>query len=148
MRRDIVLRMIGKLLIPFMLLFALYVQFHGDLGPGGGFQAGVIVAACIIFYAIIFGLSETRRLLPDWIVETMVASGVLIYAGVGVLGILLGGNYLDYFVLDHDPVHGQHRGIFWIEVGVAVTVSGVMLKIFYMFAGRRREEGRRMRDDG
>lgn len=140
MRRDIVLRVIAKLLIPFMLLFALYVQFHGDLGPGGGFQAGVIIAASIIFYAIIFGLPEARRLLPEWIVETMVASGVLIYAGVGVLGILLGGNYLDYFVLDHDPVHGQHRGIFWIEVGVAVTVSGVMLKIFYMFAGRRRDE--------
>lgn len=140
MRRDIVLRVIAKLLIPFMLLFALYVQFHGDLGPGGGFQAGVIIAASIIFYTIIFGLPEARRLLPEWIVETMVAGGVLIYAGVGVLGILLGGNYLDYFVLDHDPVHGQHRGIFWIEVGVAVTVSGVMLKIFYMFAGRRRDE--------
>ena len=142
MRRDIVLRMIGKLLIPFMLLFALYVQFHGDLGPGGGFQAGVIIAASIIFYAIIFGLAEARRLLPGWIVETMVASGMLIYAGVGVFGLLLGGNYLDYFVLDHDPVRGQHRGIFWIEVGVAVTVSGVMLKIFYLFAGRGRGEDR------
>jgi multicomponent Na+:H+ antiporter subunit B len=140
MTRDIILRVVAKLLIPFILLFALYVQFHGDLGPGGGFQAGVIIAAAIIFYAIIFGLPEARRLLPDTIVETMVATGVLIYAGVGVLGILLGGNYLDYFVLAHDPVHGQHRGIFWIEVGVAVTVTGVMLKVFYMFAGRRRDE--------
>lgn len=143
MRRDIVLRVIAKILIPFMLLFALYVQFHGDFGPGGGFQAGVIIAASIIFYAIIFGLPATRQLLPEWIVESMVASGVLIYAGVGLIGILLGGNYLDYFVLDHDPVHGEHRGIFWVEVGVAVTVAGVMLKIFYMFAGRRRDE-----DDG
>ena len=58
--------------------------------------------------------------------------------------MVLGGNYLDYFVLDHDPVHGQHRGIFWVEVGVAITVSGVMLKIFYMFAARRRDERRRM----
>lgn len=140
MRRDIVLRVIAKILIPFMLLFALYVQFHGDFGPGGGFQAGVIIAASIIFYAIIFGLPETRQLLPEWIVESMVASGVLIYAGVGLIGILLGGNYLDYFVLDHDPVHGEHRGIFWVEVGVAVTVAGVMLKIFYMFAGRRQDE--------
>ena len=140
MRRDLILRVVAKLLIPFILLFALYVQFHGDTGPGGGFQAGVIIAASVIFYAIIFGLSDARRLLPDWMVETMVAAGVLIYAGVGVLGLLLGGNYLDYFVLADDPVHGQHRGIFWIEVGVAVTVSGVMLKIFYMFVGRRPDE--------
>lgn len=139
MRGDLVLRVISKLFIPFMLLFALYVQFHGELGPGGGFQAGVIAAAAIVFYAIIFGLPAARRLVPDTVVEAMVAAGVLIYAGVGVAGLLLGGNYLDYFVLDRDPVHGQERGIFWVEVGVAVTVSGVMLKIFYMFAGRGRD---------
>ncbi|MEO8740218.1 MAG: Na(+)/H(+) antiporter subunit B [Casimicrobiaceae bacterium] len=139
MRGDLVLRVVAKLFIPFMLVFALYVQFHGELGPGGGFQAGVIIAATIIFYALIFGLPETRRLLPEALVEAMMAGGVLIYAGVGVAGLLLGGNYLDYFVLDPNPVHGQERGIFWIEVGVAVTVSGVMLKTFYMFAGRTRD---------
>jgi multicomponent Na+:H+ antiporter subunit B len=139
MKRDLVLRVVGKLLIPFMLLFALYVQFHGDFGPGGGFQAGVIGAAAVIFYALIYGLPAARSLVPERIVESMVAAGVLIYASVGVAGILLGGNYLDYFVLSSDPAHGQERGIFWVEVGVAVTVSGVMLKIFYMFAGRGRD---------
>ena len=139
MRRDLVLRVLAKLLIPFVLLFALYVQFHGDFGPGGGFQAGVITAAAVIFYAIIYGLPAARRFAPDALVETMVAAGVLVYGGVGVFGILLGGNYLDYFVLAHDTVHGQERGIFWVEAGVAITVSGVMLKIFYMFAGRQRE---------
>jgi multicomponent Na+:H+ antiporter subunit B len=137
-KSNIILRVIAKMLMPFMLLFALYVQFHGDFGPGGGFQAGVIGAAAIIFYAVIFGLPAARRLVPDGLVEAMVGAGVLLYAGVGLAGIALGGNYLDYFVLGHDPVHGQHRGIFWVEVGVAITVSGVMLKVFYMFAGRGR----------
>jgi multicomponent Na+:H+ antiporter subunit B len=136
MNNDLVLRVVGKLLIPAILLFALYVQFHGDFGPGGGFQAGVILAAGVIFYALIHGVAKARRVFPDWLVETMLASGVLIYAGVGVAGLLLGGNYLDYFVLDANPVLGQHRGIFWVEVGVATTVSGVMLKIYYMFASR------------
>lgn len=139
MRHDLVLRVIAKLLIPFILLFALYVQFHGDFGPGGGFQAGVIIAAAIIFYALIYGVEAARKAMPDSLVEIMLAGGVLIYAGVGLVGLVLGGNYLDYFVLDHDPVQGQHRGIFWVEVGVAVTVSGVMLKIFYMFASRGRD---------
>ena len=132
MKREPVLRVVGKLLIPYMLMFALYVQFHGDFGPG------VIAAASIIFYALIFGLPAARRLVPDVVVETMVALGPLIYLGVGVAGLALGGNFLDYFVLDRDPVAGQHRGIFWVEIGVLVTVSGVMLKIFYMFAGHRR----------
>jgi multicomponent Na+:H+ antiporter subunit B len=136
MKHDLVLRIIGKLLIPFILLFALYVQFHGDFGPGGGFQAGVIFAAGIVFYALIFGLDNARKVVPDRLVEAMLAAGVLLYLGVGLAGMFLGGNFLDYFVLDADPVHGQHRGIFWVEAGVAITVSGVMLKIFYMFASR------------
>ena len=140
MMHDLVLRVIAKLLIPFILLFALYVQFHGDFGPGGGFQAGTIFAAGIIFYGLIFGLDNTRSVVPDWVVETMLAAGVLIFAGVGVAGLLLDGYYLDYFVLDKDPVLGQHRGIFWVEIGVFVTVAGVMLKIFYMFASRGRTE--------
>lgn len=140
MRDYLVLRVVAKLMIAFMLVFALYVQFHADFGPGGGFQAGVIAAAAIIFYAIIYGLPAARQVVPEWLVETMVAAGVLLYASVGVVGILLGGNYLDYFVLHADPVEGQHRGIFWVEVGVLITVAGVMLKIFYLFAGRPIEE--------
>ena len=138
MRNDLILRVVAKLLIPFILLFALYVQFHGDFGPGGGFQAGVILAAGVIFYGLIYGLADARQLVPETLVESMMAIGVLIYGGVGVAGLLLGGHYLDYFVLDANSVHGQHRGIFWVEVGVAITVSGVMLKIFYMFADRGR----------
>lgn len=140
MKGDLILRVSAKLLIPFILLFGLYVQFHGDFGPGGGFQAGVIMAAAVIFYALIYGLKNARQVMPDWLVEAMLALGVLLYGGVGVAGILLGGNFLDYFVLGATPVDGQHRGIFWVEAGVAITVSGVMLKVFYMFAGRGREE--------
>ena len=143
MTGDLVLRIVAKLLMPFMLLFAIYVQFHGDYGPGGGFQAGVIAAAAIVFYAITFGLAAAERLVPERLVERLLAVGVLLYAGIGLAGLVAGGNYLDYFVLDRDPVHGQHRGIFWIEAGVGITVAGVMLKLFYMFAARGRDAGDR-----
>jgi multicomponent Na+:H+ antiporter subunit B len=138
---DLILRVVAKLTMPFMLLFALYVQFHGDYGPGGGFQAGVIAAAAIIFYAIVFGLAAAERLVPERLVERLLAVGVLLYAGVGMAGVLLGGSYLDYFVLGADPVSGQHRGIFWVEAGVGITVTAVMLKLFYMFAARGRDAG-------
>jgi multicomponent Na+:H+ antiporter subunit B len=67
------------------------------------------------------------------------ALGVLLYAGIGVVGLLLGGNYLNYSVLAHDPVHGQHLGILLIEFGVGTTVAAVMIMIFYCFAGRGRQ---------
>jgi multicomponent Na+:H+ antiporter subunit B len=142
MRHHLVLRVIAKLLIPFILIFGLYVQFHGDYGPGGGFQAGVIFAAGFILYGLIFGLDAVRKVVSPSLIRVLVAGGVLLFAGVGVAGMLLGGNYLDYGVLAHEPVHGQHLGILLIEFGVGTTVAAVMITIYYFFAGRgRREDG-------
>ncbi|MCK6370226.1 MAG: Na(+)/H(+) antiporter subunit B [Gammaproteobacteria bacterium] len=138
MRAQIVPRVVTKLFIPFVLMFALYVQFHGDYGPGGGFQAGVTLAAAIILYALIFGLPNARRVMPPWLVEAMIALGVLIFGAVGVAGMLRGEEFLDYSVLSADAVAGQHLGILLVEAGVCVTVAGVMLMIFYLFAGRGR----------
>ena len=89
---------------------------------------------------MIYGLSTARRVLPDWLVESMMAAGVLLYLAVGFAGLYVGGNFLDYFVLDIDPVAGQIRGIFWIELGVAITVCGVLLKIFYLFTQRGQDQ--------
>jgi len=138
MRLDVILRVVTKLILPFVLVFAIYVQFHGDYGPGGGFQAGVIAGATIILYALIYGLASARRLVPAALVEAMIPLGVLVYAGVGVVGWLTGANFLDYSHLAHDPVHGQEWGVFLVEAGVFITVSATMVAIFYAFAGRGR----------
>lgn len=143
MRLDTVLRVCSKLFIPFILMFALYVQMHGDYGPGGGFQAGVIVAAAVILYAIVYGLGACRQIVPPAVVETMVPLGVLIFAGVGVWSLFTGSEYLNYNTLiTHDgqiePIEGQHWGVFLVEIGVLVTVASTMIAIFYAFAGRGR----------
>ncbi len=139
MIRQTIPRVAAKLLIPYILLFALYVQFHGDYGPGGGFQAGVIFAAAFILYGIVFGLRSARRVAPPAVVETLIAVGLLIFAGTGVAAMFAGGNFLDYGAFNHhDPSHGQHLGLLIIELGVGITVASVMVLVFYSFAGRRR----------
>jgi len=140
MSDHVVFRVSTKFIVPSVLLYALYVQFHGDFGPGGGFQAGVIFAAGIILYALVFGLRRTQRVIPSWVARFLAATGVLVYAGVGVVSLFLGGRFLDYSVLAHDPEHGQHYGILLVEIGVMTTVMGVMITIFYFFAGRGRED--------
>lgn len=138
---DLVPHVVSKLLIPFILLFAFYVQFHGDFGPGGGFQAGVIMAAGFILYSLVFGLHLTQRILSVRVVEFIIAFGVLLYGGVGVVSMLKGGTFLDYNVLSSDPVAGQHLGILLVELGVGITVTAAMLAIFYGFAGRAEGRG-------
>ncbi len=137
MTRHLVLRVTTKLLMPFILLFALYVQFHGDFGPGGGFQAGVIFGAGFILYALVYGVENARRVAPAGLTRAVVALGLVLYIGVGYATLILGGNFLDYSVLAQDPVRGQHLGILLIEFGVGTTVAAAMVTIFFAFAGRR-----------
>ncbi|MDA0340125.1 MAG: Na(+)/H(+) antiporter subunit B [Proteobacteria bacterium] len=139
MKHHLILRVVSKLLIPFILLFALYVQFHGDYGPGGGFQAGVLFASAFILYALIFGVDNAREVLPSKALRFLVPVGLIIYALTGFAGIVMGGKFLDYDVLAQDPQHGQHLGILVIEFGVGTTVAAVMVTIFYAYAGRTRD---------
>jgi multicomponent Na+:H+ antiporter subunit B len=136
MSHHFVIRIVAKLLIPFILLFGLYVQFHGDFGPGGGFQAGVIFASAFVLYALIYGVDKARQVLPDDVLRVGIALGVLVFGGTGVASMVLGANYLDYSPLAHDPAHGQHLGIFIVELGVGITVASVMATLFFLFAGR------------
>lgn len=136
MDHHLILRVISKLLVGPILLFGLYVQFHGDFGPGGGFQAGVIFAVAFVLYALVFGLRRLKSLFPEKIIHAIVAAGVLIYAGTGIVSMIKGGNFLDYNVLSDTAVGGQHLGILLVEFGVGVTVFGVMLAIYYAFASR------------
>ena len=137
MRHHRVLRIVSKLLIPFIMLFALYVQFHGDFGPGGGFQAGVIFASAFILYGLVFGLENACKVASQPLVNRLAAAGVLIFAGTGYTSLFYGGNYLDYDVLASNPLVGQHVGILIIEFGVGVTVAASMITIFSLFAGRK-----------
>jgi multicomponent Na+:H+ antiporter subunit B len=113
---HVIIRVTTRLLVPFILLFALYVQFHGDFGPGGGFQAGVIFGAGCILYGLVFGVDALLRVVPQLAVRIVATGGLLLYAGVGVAG--------------------QHLGILLIELGVGMTVATVVISLYYGFTNR------------
>lgn len=139
MTPDVVLRVGAKVIIPVILLFGLYVQIHGKYSPGGGFQAGIVVAAAIVLYALIFGLDTAQRAVPPLAVHVLSAAGALLFLAVGVWGMFAGGEFLEYKVLASDPQLGEKIGITLVELGVGITVSSVVISLFYSFAGRTRE---------
>jgi multicomponent Na+:H+ antiporter subunit B len=135
-RDHLILRVVGKLLIPVIMLFALVVQFHGEYSPGGGFSAGALFAAAVMLYGILEGADRSIKAMPQVIMLRLAALGASIYIFVGIFGMLLGGNFLDYGVLSSNPVAGQQLGILLIEFGVGLTVASVLTMVFNAFAGR------------
>ncbi|MGQ8366833.1 Na(+)/H(+) antiporter subunit B [Glaciecola sp. 1036] len=136
MGNDLILRVVTKWLSPVIILFALYVQFHGDYSPGGGFQAGVIFSSAILLYGLTYGLDAALKVVPETALKVCASIGVLLYTGVGVVSMLRGGNFLNYSVLLDSPIAGQHLGIIVIELGVGITVASVMILLFFTFARR------------
>jgi multicomponent Na+:H+ antiporter subunit B len=131
-----VLRVVGKLLIPVLMLFALVVQFHGKYTPGGGFSAGALFAAAVMLYGILEGAEKSAKALPQPVMLRLAALGATIYSGVGLVAFFKGGNFLNYSVLATDPLVGQYLGILIIEFGVGLTVTAVLIMIFNAIANR------------
>lgn len=129
--KDIIKKTVSKFLIPFIQLFGLYVIIHGEVGAGGGFQGGVLLGVSIIVYSLVFGLKEARKRISITTKDLLVSGGALIYSGIGVLALFLGGNYLQYNVLLPDPKFASIIGILGIEIGVGITVAAVMITLFY-----------------
>ncbi|WP_440997680.1 Na(+)/H(+) antiporter subunit B [Arhodomonas sp. SL1] len=137
MRENGILRVIARFIIPLILLFGLYIQFHGEYSPGGGFQAGVVFAAGWILFALIYGLDAALRVISEGVMYRLAALGVLLYCAVGLAGVALGGHFLDFYPLLPWPHAAQQAGIITVELGVGVTVATVIMLIFTLFARRR-----------
>jgi multicomponent Na+:H+ antiporter subunit B len=128
----------ARLIVPYIILFAFYVLFHGHHSPGGGFQAGTIFAAAIVLIRMVrgrrvrWGLNRQQAL-------ALACGGVLIYAGIGVACQLFGGNFLDYGALPLAlPIPDiRSLGILGIEIGVTITVMGTMILIFDCLSNRQ-----------
>lgn len=143
---DLIIRKASHLVVPFIQLFALYVIAHGHHSPGGGFQGGVIFGAAIILFALSSDLRSTLERVGERATGFLGSIGVLIFAGTGLLCLLLGGNFLDYSalagLLGVDPVMARSHGILIVEVGVGLAVMAVMVSLYYILASvGRMDEG-------
>ena len=128
MRNNPILKTITHFIAPFILLFALYIQINGEVSPGGGFQAGALFASLIIALDLARGFNFNIQALL-----TLAAIGILIYIAPGIVSLVMGKNFLNYYALAGGAVLGQKIGIFIIEVGVGIAVASTMSVIYACF---------------
>jgi multicomponent Na+:H+ antiporter subunit B len=132
---DSIIRFVARKIAPFMQLFALYVVAHGHYSPGGGFQGGVILGASFILLAISYDLKMVMGRINEKASLLLANTGILIYAGIGLLCLLLGANFLDYSILHlvlpaTDAIAARSHAMLGIEIGVALTVMVIVMVIY------------------
>ncbi len=130
---SVIVRTLGRVVVPVAQLFGLYVLVFGQYGPGGGFVGGVILAASLILAILVFGFDA-----PDSKAAATVLHGdglgLLLFAFVGGLCLIGGGQFLNYSNLEVpglDEPSRRYLGILLTQVGVAldVAVTGVSIAV-------------------
>ena len=143
---DLIMKTTCRLIVPFIQLFALYVIAHGHHSPGGGFQGGVIIGAAAILFALSNDLRSAIVRCSEKLAALFYSVGIFIYAGTGLLCVILGMNFLDYGalakILGVDPVTARSHGILAVEIGVGIAVMGVVVSIYYnLSSAGKHDEG-------
>lgn len=128
---------ISKLIFPLIIAFGFYIQIHGSNAPGGGFQAGVIMASAFFLHSIVFGYEQTLKIVSFRFLKILAMLGIMLYGGTGIACIIMGGEFLNYNMLGSTPVKGQILGISIVEWGIGLTVFSSFCLCYYSFTIKR-----------
>jgi len=131
-----VIKNITAFIVPYIILYSLYIQLNGESSPGGGFQAGVIFASSLIAYDLVCGTQKLNRYFSVNTLVTIAVLGIMIYGFVGVISLFFNDNYLNYYSLTNfinDKLLAQHIAIVIVEIGIGLTVAAIMYLIFNLF---------------
>ena len=131
---DQLISKLTRFMLPIIILFALYLQSHGEISPGGGFQAGVIIAISFILYALAFGEASLLNLFSLAKLKLSAIAGVFLYVFTGLIGFFSNGSFLNYNILANNQIFAQKIGIITVELGVGIAVSATMLLIYFCLA--------------
>ena len=138
---SIIVQRISWLLVPLIQIYALYVLVHGHESPGGGFQAGILFGASLILAVLARGTGPDQ-LDKEKMAVRVGAAGLCLYLGIGLVGLLMGGEFLDYSLLPLPGVESSMRryyGILGIEIGVCLGVAAMIVSIFFDLALQEEE---------
>ena len=120
--------------LPLMLYFVLFIQINGEASPGGGFQAGAILASILVGLMMINNRIANIVIFKKSSLTFFAALGVLIYAAVGIITMFDDANFLDYYALNDNLHKAQFIGIFIVELGVGMSVTSTLILIYKQFA--------------
>ena len=127
-------RVMSVLLVPLIVMLGVYLALHGALTPGGGFQAGVVLAAGPLAILLAGRYLALKRVAPEWALEALDSLGAAAYAVIGLGGLIIVGVYLENMLPLGTPGHLLSAGMMPINsIAVGLEVTGAFLLVWTEF---------------
>ena len=133
---DPIIRISAKFLIPFILMFGIYILFFGHLSPGGGFSGGTIIGAGLILYAMVNGTTRARSVLRPGRIKAVTIAALSFYCISKAYSFLTGNtiNNLHSFIETGNPGDILSAGLILpLNLSVGLVVACTMYSLYALF---------------
>ncbi len=140
---DVILRSGGDSLLPFALVFMLYIIFHGHLSPGGGFQGGVLFVAAVLLLYFGHGYEVTAKAVSFNLLHETEGLASVIYVALALMGIAAGAQFCQNILYTHGNIGDLYSSgtIFWMNLTVGLKVvtgiGSITLMMLALVADRK-----------
>ena len=133
-KNDVILQTIARLLVPFIVIFGIYIILCGHLGPGGGFSGGAVIGAGLILYVSAFGFAKTERFFTSKTYKWMSFGALACYCLSKTYSFYTGANHIESVIPLGTPGAILSSGlILLLNICVGVVVAGTMYTFYVMF---------------
>ena len=121
---DVILRSGGDSLLPFSLVFMLYIILHGHLSPGGGFQGGVLFVVAVLFLYFGHGYEVTAKAISFNLLHETEGLASVIYVALALMGVAAGAQFCQNILYTHGNIGDLYSSgtIFWMNLTVGLKV--------------------------
>jgi len=121
--------LVSRKLVPYILLFGLYLISYGHLSPGGGFQGGTVLSSAILLLCLSRGVEATSRLFTSRAVNALEIAAFTLFLAMAAAGMAVGvsflGNFLPLGRIGEVPSAGFIlflNMVIGLEVGTGITL--------------------------
>lgn len=133
-KNDVILQTVARLLVPFIIIFGIYIILCGHLGPGGGFSGGAVIGAGLILYVSAFGFAKTERFFTAKTYKWMSFGALACYCLSKTYSFYTGANHIESVIPLGTPGAILSSGlILLLNICVGVVVAGTMYTFYVMF---------------
>ncbi len=132
---SLIVKRVTRYTVGLILLYGIYIVFHGHLTPGGGFAGGVIIALSFIHLVLAFGIRSAKKSIPKRLISIGESLGGLLFLCIGLIGLTGGFFFLNFFAKKGEPFTLLSAGTIPLcNIAIGLKVGTGLFAIFMALA--------------
>ena len=131
LERDTIIRTMGKILLPCIFVYGIYILLNGQNSPGGGFSGGAVMGTGLIITAAAFGFDRVDSFLPLRVSMWMTFLSLMFYSFAKGYVFFTGANGLENHIPKGVPGAILSGGLILpLDIAVGLVVAGTMFGFY------------------